>query len=379
MLRRCFGLLVNWQRAAISDKYLRMITKKKSLRRRYRAAAKQKLGIGPMWSPLQQIEKRREERLQKAVQRYPKPMYDRLRYMASYAKQKQGKSFGLAKESLAVNEMYMMHMLGDNKPLSELGSLGITERQRMLYSSQDELMRDVQPGPSYTPLVARKLAAGDMWPSAPPPSERVREITRLMHEENMSNSAREFSRKIEYWIRRDIRSCPAHIEEKIDFAQLIVQRVLASRRSMSVYIVWSTLIPAARFKLEPFLTQLNHWLVDLIRRRIKTVPNIPKILWIYNGGMLQKELPKKLLKEIEDTHSHIQSTLDERMKYLKSLDSLQYRMKGVPWFMPYLWAKDKLMERSKKMTADLQEVTKRNEEAAKADKAQSGKPPTYVR
>jgi hypothetical protein len=298
----------------------------------------------------------------------------------------------LDREGVKLNTTYALQGLGDLEPLRNSKNFGFSEKEALKYDSLQEAAKYEEPPVPFTPLAARKLAEGKLWPSAPEPSGMMsKEVRYLRHQANMSPSARVFSEKIAYHLRRSLKACPAHIAEQIDFAQLMIQEVVASRRSKQVYIVWATVDPAARFALEPQLHRLNHWVQRLIMERIRTRPNIPQVSWIYDGGRLERELPRDLKQEMEAYVSDNASTLETRVKYLKEMDTVNQRMRGIPWFMPYLWSKEDKAIKTRRMRSDLEEYEQRRlaakSEQRERNRDKSGRsvapqispPPSYVR
>lgn len=271
-----------------------------------------------------------------------------------------------------VNRTYGLQGLGDLEPLSNSANFGIQDETFYKYDSKEEVAKYEEPPVPFTPLAARKLAAGTFWPSAPDPINLAsREVSILKHEKNMSPSANEYSTQIEYYLRRDLKACPAHIGENMDFAQLIIKEVLATRRSKKIYIVWTTVHPGARFEIEPHIIKLGSWVQRLILKRIKNRPNIPRVVWIYDSGALQRELPRDLKNKLESMLAESSSTIEDRVDHLKKMDSLEHKMKSIPWFMPYLWSKDKKMMQRKTVLADAAEV-----DARKKDGGGGGRTPT---
>lgn len=270
----------------------------------------------------------------------------------------------LMENDRAVNRTYALQGLGDNEPLGRAMQQGLSDLQ--LLTHVDEVADHVEPPVPYTPLMGRKLAQGNFWPSAPTqgPNSKVREYHRLRNEDTSSPSSNRFTAAIEYYIRRNLRAMPAHLAENIDFSQLMIDRVYGSRRSQYIYIVWSTVDPLARRKIEPYLVQLDNWLIRMILKRIKIRPNIPKLFWVYNAGECDEMLPKSLVQEIKASSEKATETIEERVAYLKAADSLQHRMKGIPWFMPYLWAKDKRAKQESTMRGDLSEWERRKDPTA---------------
>lgn len=283
----------------------------------------------------------------------------------------------MEKQGMQANKTFALQGLGDLEPLSSSANFGLSEATLLKYESKEKLMRYEAPPAPYTALASRKLAEGKLWPSAPEPSNLTStEVQMLRHEKNLSPSAKTFSTHVEYYLRRNLKACPAHISERIDFAELIIKECIASRRSKCLYIVWSTVHPGSRFEIEPHLLKLDYWVRRLIMRYIKNRPNIPSIKWIYDTGALQRELPRDLRDKLEAQFKDQSQTLEERVKYLKSLDSLNVRMKDIPWFMPYLWVKDKKMQEKKQIMSDFTEVEKRKKETFDA---KNGDPkPSFV-
>lgn len=300
----------------------------------------------------------------------------------------------LDREGLSVNTVYGLQGLGDLEPLRNSRNFGCSEREAMKYDSPQEIAKYEAPPVPFTPLAARKLAEGKLWPAAPEPSGMTsKEVRFLRHRSNMSPSSQTFSDKVAYHIRRALKACPGHIGERIDFAQLIIQEVIASRRSKELYIVWTTVDPGSRFEMEPHLHRLNNWVQRLVMERIRTRPNIPHVSWVYDGNRLERELPRTLKEEIKNLAGEVTSSLDSRVQYLKELDTVNQRMKDVPWFMPYLWNKEEKAGRTKQMRKDLEEYEQRRGVALDQHKqhtaqwsstnrstaAQTRPPPSYQR
>ncbi|KAH9598208.1 hypothetical protein LSM04_007238 [Trypanosoma melophagium] len=299
------------------------------------------------------------------------------------------KASRLDREGVNLNKTYALQGLGDMEPLRNSANFGLSEKEALKYESWEERAKYTSPPVPFTPLAARKLAAGALWPAAPEPTGMIsKEVRFLRHDSNMSPSARLFCERVAYHLRRSLKACPAHIGERIDFAQLIIQEVLGSRRSREIYIVWSTIDPSARFEMEPLLHQLNHWVQRLIIQRIKNRPHIPRVTWIYDGGRLEREMPRELKSELESFAGEASSTLESRVKYLKELDTMNQRMKDIPWFMPYLWNKEEKASRHKTMLSDLAEVERRRQPPKQQQKEgnhgrssppQTSPPPQFIR
>ncbi|CBH18070.1 hypothetical protein, conserved [Trypanosoma brucei gambiense DAL972] len=288
----------------------------------------------------------------------------------------------LDREGVKVNKTYALQGLGDLEPLRYGANFGISEKDALKYETVAEKAKYMEPPIPYSSLAARKLAAGALWPAAPDPEGMIsKEVRLLRHESSMSPSARAFSERVAYHLRRSLKACPGHIAEHIDFTQLIIQEVLGSRRSKEIYIVWFTVDPGARFELEPRLHQLNHWVQQLIIKRVKRRPHIPRVTWIYDGGRLERELPRDVKQELQSFVADAATTLESRVKYLKELDTMNQRMKDIPWFMPYLWSKEEKAARQKSMLADLEEVERRKNEHSSGRSAppRTSPPPQFVR
>lgn len=267
-----------------------------------------------------------------------------------------------------VNATYALQGLGDLEPLRNSKSFGFSEREALKFSSPQEAMKYVPPPVPFTPLTARKMAEGNLWPQAPDPTEMrgvtAVELRYLRHRDNMSPSAKHFSDKLLYHLRRNLKACPAHLAERIDFAQLILQEVICSRRSKRIYIIWSTVDPGARWELEPHLIRLHYWVRRIVLEKMKTRPNLPEAVhWVYDGGRIERELPSSLKREIRNVVGDVTASVDTRVQYLKALDSVQQRMKDVPWFMPYLWNKEEKAAKEKQMRSDVEEYQRRRREA----------------
>lgn len=294
-----------------------------------------------------------------------------------------------------VNTMYAMQGLGDLEPLRNSRSFGFSEREALKYDSPRDALRYDPPPLSYTPLAARKLAEGNLWPRAPAPSDMAgvmsTELRYLRHPENMSPSARHFCDKLVYHIRRSLKACPPHIAERIDFSQVIIQEVLASRRSNAVYIVWKTVDPGARWEVEPHLLRLHYWIRRLVIEKMKSRPNIPReVHFVYDGDRVERELPRRLVAELKNHVGDVSSSLETRVQYLKSLDTVQHKLREIPWFMPYLWNKEEKAARMRMVREDVEEFERRRREARAATEAQAARcgrttepsmnaPPSYVR
>ncbi|EPY39545.1 hypothetical protein AGDE_04383 [Angomonas deanei] len=319
-----------------SQSWARLATKKTL---KYKTKLRQRFR-NPSAFPLRQTEAKRQETINEILsKKYINPgNQSHYRYVEQRLFSKGSR---LDREGLNVNTTYALQGLGDLEPLRNSRNFGFSEKQALKYESPQDAMKYDAPPEPFSPLAARKLAEGKLWPSAPEPNGMLsKEVRFLRHRENMSPSAQKFADKVAFHVRRSLKGCPAHIGEHIDFAQLIIQEVIASRRSKEVYIVWSTVDPGARFEMEAHLYRLNHWVQRLIMERIKTRPNIPRISWIYDGGRIEKELPRSLRNELNNFYGDVTTSLDDRVKYLKEMDTVNQRMKDIPWFMPYLWNKE---------------------------------------
>lgn len=259
------------------------------------------------------------------------------------------------------NRLLSMQHVGDKESLWSASQLGLHPKDVLAHG--EEVDRYVAPPAPYTPLMARKLAAGEWWPAVNDlDSPALKDVRRLQHVDNMSPSARRVSEAIEYHLRRQLRACPAHIGEKIDWSQFILDRCIASRRSRKLYIVWSTVDPLARMKIEPFLPGLTNWVRRIYLKRLgpeRLTPAVPIVQFVYHNGALETAIPRKLLKEVAALHQETNESIEERVSYLESLDSLAARAKGVPWFMPYLWEKDKKLKKTITIREDVKEMADR--------------------
>ncbi|CCW63340.1 unnamed protein product [Phytomonas sp. EM1] len=346
----------------------------------------------PTVLPIKQTMKQREETIKEVMKR--RNINPRNHKVYQYVEQRlYSRGSRLDREGLNLNTVYALQGLGDLEPLRGSRNFGFSEKEALKYNSPSEAAKYEAPPIPYTPLAARKLAEGKLWPPAPEPTGMIScEVRLLRDRSNMSPSAQRFADKIAYHLRRSIKACPAHIGERIDFSQLMIQEVIASRRSREIYIVWATVDPGARFEIEPCLHRLNNWVQRLILQRIKTRPNIPHVHWIFDGGRLERELPRDLRNELDSLVGETTTSLQTRVQYLKELDTINQRMKGIPWFMPYLWNKEAKAEKTRTMRKDLEEYQKRRAEAKAAqsehEKAtqsrrsvapQTAPPPSYIR
>eukprot|EP00760_Papus_ankaliazontas_P019073 PhM_4_TR17867/c0_g1_i1/m.61718 len=252
---------------------------------------------------------------------------------------------------------------GDGESLQLDPNANFTPRDMILHGS-DAWKHAEAPNP-VTPLAMQKMREGNWWPSAPTYSEKKKALRELIHPDDMSPSARKFAFSVEYWIRRDLKAVPHPFSDNIDFEQLVIERVIASRRSQVVHIVWSTVHPGARRELEPHIEKLAFWVRRKIRQRLKRIPNIPIVKFVYNESTsLPTKMPRQLRAELKKHLSVFDLDLESKVKEIKSMDTLQHRLKHVPWYMPYLWAKDQRVARDAQMKADYDEYTKRKGTAA---------------
>lgn len=271
------------------------------------------------------------------------------------------------------NSLLGMQGMTDDMPLSIAARAEVSPSDALLYQDEYEYAMSQEPTNSYSNRMSRRVMEGRQWPSLPQ-SYELRSVTlnELEHESNMSPSARAFSEKILFHLSRSLKTCPHHIREGIRWEELILSRVIASRRSTRIYIVWSTVAPHARVQMEPLLEKLNAWVVALLKFNIKTIPNLPQITWVYDHGALQTRLPRDLKKQLKSLYGDLHHSNKERVRYLEKVDSLSAKMKDVPWFMPYLWSKEKKMATRRVMGEDMAAVERRKTGAA------SGTKPGYV-
>ena len=236
----------------------------------------------------------------------------------------------------------------------------------MKYTDNVDRMQHAPPPEVYTDMMRRKVMAGQNWPAVPMGFElQTKDVPEKQHESNMSPSAQKTCLKVLYLLRKNIKACPAFIREQMNFAELMLCDVRASRRSTKVYIFWGTVTPAARYELEPILPKLNHWIKSMITYAQKEAgrgwgfPAIPDILWVYDNGTMSESLPRALKKQLNDTYTVMNTTTKDRLNYLRKMDSLSARMRGVPWFMPYLWNKDNKAMKQATYLRDAGELEKR--------------------
>jgi hypothetical protein len=267
--------------------------------------------------------------------------------------------------------------MGDLEPLRTSRDFSMAPQEYAKYDNARDAARHEGNDVLYSSLTARKLAEGRLWPTAAEPTTVTsRQVPRLRCRENMSESARKYCTEIEYFLRRDFKKCPAHVGEHIDFEQFILKEVIGSRRSRVIYIVWCTVDPAARFKMEPQLLRLQHWVRRVIFEHIKHRPNIPRVVWIYDGGEMEHELPRRLLEDIRNHAGESKSTVEERVAYLKKFDTVETRMRNIPWFMPYLWSKEQRARQQQQVRQDYEEMQRRQ---AGAGSLTADEAPRYVK
>lgn len=353
-------------------------------RLQYDAKLRRRFGAPPLTLPLQQTKAQRRETVQRIlsakqshlslhssadVRQKELSVEKRLFSLEARLEREQRKDAQLQGKS----STYAMGGLGDLEPLRSSPAFGLSELHSLKYDSPRDAMKYDPPPIAYTPLAARKLAEGNLWPSAPDPIDMKgvagKELRFLRHRENMSPSAQHFSDKLAYHLRRSLKACPPHIGERIDFAEFILEEVIASRRSQVVYIVWNTVHPGARFEIEPQLLRLHYWVRRIIMEKMKTRPSVPReVHWVYAGeDRVERELPRKLVEEIKNYAGTVVSSLETRVQYLKALDTVQQRLKDVPWFMPYLWHKEEKARHVKQIRADVSEYEARRQAAKKQE------------
>lgn len=253
----------------------------------------------------------------------------------------------------------MVQGAGDAGSLRRNSEFGINPLHRMAHGNRLEDM--VAPPAPLTPLMAQKLRQGRLWPKAAYASDltKTRTVRDLRPWENLSPSEQRFATQVEYWVRRNIRACPVHIAENMNFADFFIDRIIPGRGCKKLWFVWSTVSPGARAQLEPYVQQLGPWVIATIKRRIKVHPKIPTVYFVYNNGSLPEALPNKLVHELKDIHRKGTMSMQESVAQLKAMDATEHRMRDVPWFMPYLWSKDKKLQRTRQAHQDLKTLEER--------------------
>ena len=236
---------------------------------------------------------------------------------------------------------------GDDESLSS--SLNTLDIQKKMHMYGDHAWKHGAEPLPYTPLMARKLQAGNLWPSAPEEKVDVKSLRNLYNDDDMTYRAKNYAFKVEYWLRRDLKAMPGVLGDMFNFEQFILVRVLCSAKRRQMYIVWSTVHPGARFEIEPVLTQLKSWIYRKIKQRIKKnrAPLLPEITWVYEQGeSTQIKMPNAMKKEIRETAAELYNVdLQAKVEEIKKMGTTEMRLAKTPWYMPYLWAKD---ERVKK-------------------------------
>jgi hypothetical protein len=147
----------------------------------------------------------------------------------------------------------------------------------------------------------------------------------------------------------------------------MITQCFVSKRARDLYIVWTTLSGSGRVKHEPLLPLLGPWIIRTIKRRVKNTPNIPKIHWIYDNGSMPTEMPNHLVRELRAVHAATGTSIEQRVDYLKQLDSVQHKLRDIPWFMPYLWDKGRKTEATDTYRRDLASVRELDKRKERSD------------
>ncbi|KNH04065.1 hypothetical protein XU18_4633 [Perkinsela sp. CCAP 1560/4] len=238
---------------------------------------------------------------------------------------------------------------GDNEPLS--ATLCTSENEKNLHLYGKDAWKFTEDPLPFTPLMAQKLRSGNLWPQAPVEKFEVRNLRLLRSDDDMTYRARDYAFKVEYWLRRDLRSLPGVLGDMFNFEQFILVRVICSPKRRNMYIVWSTVHPGARYQLEPILTQLKPWVYRKIKQRIKkhTAPFLPDITWVYEQEeSIRVDISRKAKQEIKDSMSEMFNVqLQEKVEEIRKMGTMEMRLAKTPWYMPYLWAKDERVARKK--------------------------------
>lgn len=260
------------------------------------------------------------------------------------------------------NAQMALQMSGDANSLSRDANFGVSATDVAAHGA-NLLPHRVTPPESYSPLMARKLTEGRLWPIAPMESTmpNVVEVPNLEPYENLSPSEQRYSTQLEYLVRRNLNGAPAHLIEHIDMSEFVLDRIAVWRRNSTAWFVWTTVSPEARGKIEPYIVQLGPWL----KRQVHKMPKrfqylMPTFRFVYRpSDAMPERLPRSTVKELENVHARVHTSIEERVEKLKSHDTIDARLRGVPWFMPYLWAKDKKLRVAKQSYEDLKTLDER--------------------
>jgi hypothetical protein len=277
------------------------------------------------------------------------------------------------------NRRMAMQTAGDANELAHDANFGVSPMDVLAHGH--DVSEYVAPPASYTPLMARKMAEGRLWPTSNTPDfdRRVSEKEYVKHWENLMPSERIYSDEIEYWVRRNLRAAPAHLVEAIDLTELMIDRIIPDRRSRRLIVVWSSVTPELRYKMEPHVAELGPWIIRQVKERMRQrryfIPHF--VSFVYNTGHLKENLPKQLVKELSAVHMQMNATLSDRVAKLKAMDTVDARLKGVPWFMPYLWKKDQVVRNTKQSYQDLRTLEDRKTGKDSSAPQEWGKPNTY--
>lgn len=275
------------------------------------------------------------------------------------------------------HELKRLQGLGDDEPLSTDPDLGFTKLDIATHGRRGVFERIEGPIP-FNKRLSRRMAEGRLWPTVHGTADpALVEPAKMKHAENMSPSEQKFSAEVEYWLRRNLRAAPAHIGDQIDWTEMIIERCFVSRRCKELFIVWSTVSGPARLAIEPVLVHLNPWVIRTIKSRMKHVPNIPRVQWVYDSGAIPTEMPNKLARKLQTVLTNHSTTIEQRVDYLKQLDTLEHRMRGIPWFMPYLWAKEQKVSQSGQMRRDFVAMKDQQKQQKTGNEGFSGNP-SYV-
>jgi hypothetical protein len=277
------------------------------------------------------------------------------------------------------NAQMALQMSGDANSLSHAANFGVSPSDVAAHGVT-QLADRVTPPESYTPLMARKLTEGRLWPGAGIETTlpNVIEVPHLEPWDNLTPSEKAFSTQLEYLVRRNLNAAPAQLIEQMDMSEFILDRIAVWRRSHTAWFVWTTVSPEMRAKIEPYVVQLGPWL----KRQIHRMPRkyhymMPQFKFVYRpADAMPERISRATVKELESIHQRVNTSIDERVERLRAHDTVDARLRGVPWFMPYLWAKDKKLKVAKQSYEDLK-VLEDRKNGGERKPENPGMPNTY--
>lgn len=380
MVRFPLQKLLMFHSSQICLRFREMMSNRARRTRHDRARRLLRGGLGI--APVPQILKARDDKIRRIVERrHPRHEGEYHKRYDELQESMYGKHNQIERLTKGYSQTFAAQGLGDDEPMSSDVNPMSNPMNFMKYESPRKALESLPPPVPYNEKLRRKLLDGALWPSVPDQSlsYNARTLRYLPHETDLRPRVRERSEELLYWIARDLKSCPPSIAENIDFTQVIVERVIFSNMYTLCYVVWSVMDSGARFQIEPHVAKLSFWVKELIIRRFRNgYPKLPKVMWVYDDKSMRENMPKADWRAIQKEYQRSKMTLKDRLEHLRKADTVQARLAGTPWFMPYLWAKDYRALRRTQMTSNLDEIEER--EKRKVSKFEAAfKKPSYAR